>query len=327
MLFGVRIGEFRCRHDGGLIPGEPRRRRHRGGIPERRRHRGGIPSRRGHGGLVAGQPDRRRHGRRAPGPQHRRRRGGDRGAAGERKGGILGDPHPHGRRVAELVGHPVQIGRGPEQIHILRGVGVGAQVRHHGVERRRRIAARSTRQRLAGQHGRRRVGITVRTHHRQRRGRVVHHQRRAGPAGRAHQGGHRLRFGEHRDVVHARVLQRPPQLVGGGMVGPAQPGADQPVVLAGQQPVRADHRLGQRPDRIVSEVDDGLVDHVGPLRTRPDQGQARDGSGDRNPQNDVHPGSPHAGHPATSNVPASLHLRYRWHYQSFRRQASPTSAA
>ncbi|BCO91375.1 hypothetical protein MINTM015_46320 [Mycobacterium paraintracellulare] len=117
--------------------------------------------------------------------------------------------------------------------------------------------------------------------------------------------------------MNAGVLQRPPQLVSPWLVGPAQARADQPVVLVGQQAIGSDHGLGERAERVVGEIDDGLVDHVGALGARPQERQAGDGTGDRDPQNDVHPASPSPWPPRTSNVPASLHLRYRRQYQSF----------
>jgi hypothetical protein len=70
------------------------------------------------------------------------------------------------------------------------------------------------------------------------------------------------------------------------------------VVFIGQQPVRPHHGLGQFLDRMVVQVDDGLVDHGATTRARPDERQAGNGTSDRNPQHDVHPGSPSAGHPA-----------------------------
>lgn len=256
----------------GRVAGEPGGRRHRRGIagePDRRGHRSGIPD---------------------------QWCGRDRGPAGQREGGVFGNLHPH-RRVAKLVGDLGRIGRGVHQIHVVRGVRVLAELGHHRVQRAGGVAA----QELAGQHGGRRVLVNFgRAQHRQRRRVVVDHQYPAGSARGTHQGRHRLRLRQHRDVVDTGVLQRLTQPVGTGMVGPAQPGPDQPVVLVRQEPIRTDHGLRQLCDRVVSQVDDGLVDHVTTARTRSDERQAGDGAGDRDPQNDVHPCSPSAGHPRTS---------------------------
>ncbi len=193
-----------------------------------------------------------------------------------------------------------------------------AQPGHQRVEHRRGVAAG---QRARCQQGRRRVHVTgADAYQRQRRRLVVDHQRGAGPPGRPHQGRHRLCLREHRDIGDTGFFQRLPQLLGPGMIRPAQPGADQAVILVGQEPVRADDGLGQLPDRIVLEVEDGPVDHVVGLAGR-QQDQAGNGACDRNPQNDVHPGSPSAGGPAASNVPASLHC------DTVGSTGSPTSAA
>ncbi|COW49251.1 Uncharacterised protein [Mycobacterium tuberculosis] len=57
---------------------------------------------------------------------------------------------------------------------------------------------------------------------------------------------------------------------------------------------------------MLGHIEHELVDH-GAGRSRVDQRQTRDPIRDRNPQSDVHRGSPSAGYPTTSNVPASLH--------------------
>ena len=264
MVLRARVGKLGCGHDRRFVSGE-----HDWG------HRGRV---------------RATH----------QRRGRQCSAAGERKSGVIGNLHPHRRRVAKLVGNLGELRRRAYQVQIPRGVWLVAEPGHQRVERGGGFRAGKG---PAGQEGGRcvlvpRRQIHPRTHDRQRGGLVVHHQHGAGPPRGAHQGSHRLRLRQHRDVVNAGVFQRPPQLVGFGVICPAQPGSDQPVALVGEQSIRADHGLGQRLDRLISEIDDGLVDHVVTRCPRRDKRQAGNGAGDRNPQNDVHRGSPSAGHPA-----------------------------
>ncbi|ALL56217.1 hypothetical protein B586_19895 [Mycobacterium haemophilum DSM 44634] len=75
----------------------------------------------------------------------------------------------------------------------------------------------------------------------------------------------------------------------------------------GQQLIRADHGLGQLLDRVISQVNSGLVNHL----TRPDKRQSGDRACDRNPQNDVHRGSPSPWPPGNQQCPGIITLRYR----------------
>jgi small ligand-binding sensory domain FIST len=96
----------------------------------------------------------------------------------------------------------------------------------------------------------------------------------------AHQCRCRLRLGQHHDVLNAGVLQRLPQLIGSALIGPAQPGGDQSVILVCQRAICTDHRLRQTRDRILGEDDDRLVNHAMAVGSRFDEGQAGNRTGD-----------------------------------------------
>ncbi|CAM4137998.1 hypothetical protein MYBA111488_03960 [Mycobacterium basiliense] len=255
---------------------------------------------------------------------HRRTRGDGRHRrpASQREGGVFGNLHAHRRCATQLVGnHGGLLVGGTHQQHLIGGAGLVVEPCHQSVEGRCGVAFNRRR-------GQQRGRCVPRARNRQAGRFLADQQNRRVRAPHPKQRGGGLRLGQHRNVLHPGTVQRIPQFIGFALIRPAQPGGNQPVTLVDQQTVRADHGLRQHQNRVVGQIDRGLVNHGTSLGGRADERQARDRTRDRHPQHNVHLAvllrlaTPH-----NQQCPASLHCNSVGSIHQFGRQGFPMSAA